>query len=88
MNDDDKKQAAKDRVKAYRKRLRDHQTGGNDGGERSFSTVLPVQTLFALDRLAKRNKVTKKDMLSRLIMTADDAVIAGLNDDDLDEYLR
>ncbi len=88
MSDDDKKQAAKNRVKAYRQRLRLHQTGGNDGGERSFSTVLPVQAIHALDRLAKHNKVTKKEMLSMLIMTADDAIISGLNDDDLDGYLK
>ncbi len=85
MNNDDKKAKAAARVAAYRKRIKDQQTVG-DGGEKQFNAVLPLKTLRALERLARHNIVTQKEMLIRLIQDADNRILDTLADDAIDAY--
>ncbi len=64
-----------ERQAAYRSRR-------NDGeGERRIDTRVSVSAHLALDRLAQRYRVTRRQMLERLITEADDAILKTLHID-------
>lgn len=59
-----------------------------DNGERRLNTWIDTSAALALERLAVRYGVTKRQMLEKLIKEADDAVINTLSyGAELDEYL-
>ncbi|AGW92088.1 hypothetical protein [Ralstonia pickettii] len=79
-------QTTAQRQAAYRAR---RVTTGNDGnGERRLSMWVTTEADFALARLARRYSVTKREMLERLIVRADDAIVRRLDPDspDWDTY--
>jgi hypothetical protein len=72
-------QTTAERQAAYRAR---RATAGNDGnGERRLSIWVTTETDLALARLAFRYSVTKREMLERLVVRADAAVIRRLEPD-------
>lgn len=71
-----------ERQAAYRARRDDGE------GERRLNAWVSVGAMLALKRLARRDAVTEKGMIQRLILAADDAVLKTLELDTAgwDEY--
>ena len=65
---------AAERQAAYRRR---RPTAG-ENGERRINTWVTTGTSLALARLAQHYGVTQRDMLERLIITADDEITSKL----------
>ena len=61
-----------ERQAAYRKRR--EKVGEN--GERRINTWVKLNTLFALGRLARHNNITRREMLERLIESADENALS------------
>jgi hypothetical protein len=67
------------RQKAYRDK---RQFAGKDGnGERRLNAWVSTRASLALERLAKRYGVTKRDMIERLVVTEEDRLLSGMNSD-------
>ena len=75
---------AAERQAAYRSR-RD-----NGEGERRLDTRVTVAAHFALNRLASRYRVTRREMIERLILEADNAILKTFQIDtpEWDTYLN
>jgi hypothetical protein len=72
-------QTTAQRQAAYRAR---RATAGKDGnGERRLDMWVSSEVDLALARLARRYAVTKRQMLERLIVRADDAIVRRLDPD-------
>ncbi|HEX7893879.1 MAG TPA: hypothetical protein VF447_06790 [Terriglobales bacterium] len=52
-----------------------------DNGERRINTWVSSGTVLALGRLAKRYGVTQREMLERLVLAADQQILATLDPD-------
>ena len=74
-----------ERQSSYRKRR--GQAG--DNGERRINMWVPTGTALALKRLAKRSGIPQREMVSRLVDAADNAILKSLDphSKELDEYL-
>lgn len=72
-----------ERQAEYRQRRK---TAG-DNGERQLNLWVTSGAALALARLARREGLTKRQMLERLILSADASVSAGL-DPDSDDWAR
>ena len=68
---------AAERQAAYRAR----RPMANENGERRLNTWLSTGAHLALGRLARRNKVTQREMLERFICAEDDRILAGIEPD-------
>ncbi len=67
---------AAERQKEYRAQ---RQFAGEDGnGERRISAYVSTRAALALDRLAKSYGVTKREMLERLVVAAEDKLLEGM----------
>lgn len=75
-----------ERQAEYRKR---RPTSG-ENGERRINTWVTAHAYLALERLAKRDGITKRAMLENLIQSADDQVLSILDPDskEWDEYFN
>lgn len=73
---------AAERQRAYRTR---RATAG-DNGERRLQAWVTTKTDLALDRLARHHGVTRRAMLERLIVDADDSIQHGLDDEAFENY--
>lgn len=51
--------------------------GPNGNGERRLNTWVSTGVHLALERLARRNNVTQREVLERLISVEDDRILAG-----------
>ena len=72
-------QTTAQRQAAYRAR---RETAGKDGnGERWLDMWVSTEADLALARLALRYAVTRRQMLERLVMRADDAIVRRLDPD-------
>ena len=72
-------QTAAQRQATYRGR---RATSGKDGnGDRRLDIWVSTEADLALTRLARRYSVTKRQMLERLIVRADDAIVRRLDPD-------
>ncbi|MCG5534246.1 hypothetical protein LRF89_12455 [Halorhodospira sp. 9621] len=71
-------QFSAERQRAYRARRR---TAHGGAGERPLNAWVRMEVDLALGRLARRYAVTKRAMLERLILEADDAEIQSLDPD-------
>ncbi|HEX8968624.1 MAG TPA: hypothetical protein VF937_12140 [Chloroflexota bacterium] len=67
---------AKERQAAYRQRRPEAGKDGN--GERRLNTWIGTSTSLALERLATRYGVTKRELLERLILAEDDRILEGM----------
>jgi hypothetical protein len=70
-------QSSAERQAAYRKC---RPTAG-ENGERRINTWVTTRAALALERLARRDGITQRAVLERLITAADAAVLAGLAPD-------
>jgi len=74
---------AMERQRAYRAR---RSTAG-DNGERRLQAWVTTKADLALDRLARHHGVTRRAMLEKLILEADDSITRGLDDEAFENYL-
>ncbi len=74
---------ATERQRAYRAR---RSTAG-DNGERRLQAWVTTKADLALDRLARHHGVTRRAMLEKLILEADDSITRGLDDEAFENYL-
>ena len=66
-------------AKSAAERQREYRSRRNDGeGDRRINTWVSTGTDLALDRLAKRYGVTKRQVLERLIGDADKSILCTL----------
>lgn len=64
---------------------------GNDGnGERRLNLWLSTQAALAVERLARRYCVTKREIIERLAIAEDNRVLSGIEFDspEWDKYFR
>jgi hypothetical protein len=67
---------AAERQKEYRAQ---RQFAGEDGnGERRISAYVSTRAALALDRLARSCGITKREMLERLVVGAEDKLLEGM----------
>ena len=66
-----------ERQAAYRKGRAD----AGENGERRLNTWVSTSSFLALDRLAKRYGVTKREMIERLVLEADQKIVGSLDPD-------
>lgn len=60
----------------------------NDGdGEAQLNCWITSQAKLALKRLGKHHGLKQREIIERLILSADEEVLHSLNDDDFDQYL-
>jgi hypothetical protein len=59
-----------------------------DNGYRQINTWISTEAYEALRRMAKRDGVTKREMLERVLIDAQDRIMRGFSDTELDEYLK
>ena len=52
-----------------------------ENGERRLNTYVTTSAALALARIAKRQGVSQREMLARLIATADDEIVNSLDSD-------
>ncbi len=70
---------AAERQKAYRAQ---RQFAGEDGnGERRITAYVSTRAALALNRMAKSYGVTKREMLERLVVAAEDKLLEGMKSD-------
>ena len=74
---------ATERQRAYRAR---RATAG-DNGERRIQAWVITKADLALDRLARHHGITRKAMLEKLILEADDSIHRGLDDEAYEAYM-
>ena len=68
-----------ERQKEYRAQ---RQFAGEDGnGERRINAWVSTRAVLALDRLARSYGVTKREMLERLVVGAEDKLVKGMKSD-------
>lgn len=66
-----------ERQAAYRK----GRAEAGENGERRLNTWVSTGSSLALDRLAKRYGVTKREMIERLVLEADQKIVGSLDPD-------
>ena len=66
-----------ERQAAYRK----GRAEAGENGERRLNTWVSTGSSLALDRLAKRYGVTKREMIERLLLEADQKIVGSLDPD-------
>ena len=66
-----------ERQAAYRK----GRAEAGENGERRLNTWVSTGSSLALDRLAKRYGVTKREMIERLVFEADQKIVGSLDPD-------
>ena len=66
-----------ERQAAYRK----GRAEAGENGERRLNTWVSTSSFLALDRLAKRYGVTKREMVERLVLEADQQIVGMLDPD-------
>jgi hypothetical protein len=59
-----------------------------DNGYRQINTWISTEAYEALRRMARRDGVTQRELIERLLIDEQDTVIRGLSDAQLDEYLK
>lgn len=52
-----------------------------DNGERRLDTWISTAASLALDRLAKRDRVTKREIIEQLALAANERIVASLDPD-------
>lgn len=73
---------AAERQRAYRQRAQ------VETNQRRLNTWISAEAAIALGRLARREGVTQREVIERLVNAAQDAVMRGLDDAELDRFLE
>jgi hypothetical protein len=58
-----------------------------DNGYRQINTWISTEAYEALRRMARRNGVTQREMLERVLIKEQNRIMRKLSDAELDEYL-
>jgi hypothetical protein len=74
---------AAERQAAYRKR----RCEAGENGERRINLWVSTRASLAVQRLASRYCVTKREMIERLVVAEEEKILYGISEDDLDAYL-
>lgn len=61
--------------------------GTDNNGERRINTWVNTGAALALERLARHNGVTKREMLERVLLAEDARVTAGMDEAEREAYL-
>jgi hypothetical protein len=69
------------------KRYRENRKLAGENGHRQINVWLSTEAALALKRLALRNGVTKRELMERLLIDAQDRIMRELSDDELSAYL-
>lgn len=69
--------------RAYRVRAR-----MQGDGQRRIDTWLPTATFLELERISKHYRVSKRDVLIRLLAQEDQRLLEGMDDTEFEEYMR
>jgi hypothetical protein len=77
---------AAERQAAYRARR--PFAGADNNGERRINTWVNTGTYLALERLARHNGVTKREMLERIVMAEEARVTSSLEEDAWEAYMQ
>jgi hypothetical protein len=59
-------------------RARRPQAGNNGNGERRLNLWVSTEAALALNRLAKRYRVTKRELIERLVIDEDNRLLADM----------
>jgi len=70
------------------KRYRENRKLAGENGYRQINVWLSTEAAMALKRMAKRYSVTKREMLERVLVDAQDRIMRKMSDTELDEYLK
>jgi predicted nucleic acid-binding protein len=73
---------AAERQKRYRENRKQ-----TDNGYRQINTWISTEAYEALRRMAKRDGVTQREMLERVLIDAQGEIMRRLSDDELSSYL-
>ena len=76
----------KERQAAYRQRMKKARSKSEDGYR--INTVVDLDTYFRLERLAKHYAVTKRQCIENLLKTAEKALMDGMSDTEISDYLN
>lgn len=60
---------------------RDRRATAGENGERRINTWVSTDAALALDRLARHHKLSKREVLERLVLAADEGISARLDPD-------
>ena len=77
--------------KTTAERQADYRARRNDGeGDRRLNTWISCRAHFALDRLASHHNISKRELLERLIVSTDEAILKTLEIDttEWNDYLK
>lgn len=77
---------AAERQAAYRARR--PFAGADNNGERRINTWVNTGTYLALERLARRDGVTKREMLERIVIAEEARVTSSLEEDAWEAYMQ
>lgn len=77
---------AAERQAAYRARR--PFAGADNNGERRINTWVNTGTYLALERLARHDGVTKREMLERIVMAEEARVTSSLEEDAWEAYMQ
>lgn len=62
--------------------------GVDNNGERRINTWVNTGTALALERLARHNGVTKREMLERIVLAEEARVTSGMAEDVWEAYMQ
>ncbi len=63
---------------------RDRRATAGDNGEKRINTWVDAGVALALDRLAQHHKLSKRAMLERLVLAADEGIVSTLDPDSVE----
>lgn len=75
---------AAERQAAYRKR----RCEAGENGERRINLWVSTEASLAVQRLASRYCVTKREMIERLVIAEEEKVMSEMEDNEFDVYLK
>ncbi|MBU6994415.1 hypothetical protein [Ferrovum myxofaciens] len=75
---------AAERQAAYRKR----RCEAGENGERRINLWVSTGASLAVQRLASRYCVTKRELIERLVVAEEKKILSGISSDELDVYLE
>jgi len=70
------------------KRFRENRRLSGENGYRQINMWISTEAYEALKRMAKREGVTQREFIERLLVAAQERIMRGLSDTELDEYLK
>jgi hypothetical protein len=70
------------------RKYRESRKTAGENGFRQINTWISTEAYEALRRMARRNGVTQRELIERLLVKEQDRILRRLSDAQLDEYLK